>query len=107
MTEETKEYVVTRPNTAGLRANGSNKSVPDLKVGDTINLTDKQAAFRINKVRLKDESVALSKAGAKSKLEKENIELKQRVSELEERTAELEATAKALHEENVKLKGAA
>ncbi len=96
---DTKEYVVTRPNTAGLRVKGNDKKVPDLKVGDTVNLTEAQAASRVNKVRLKDEGTEASKAGRKSKLETEHKELTARV-------AELEAQNKALHEENVKLKGA-
>ena len=115
MSEETKEYVVTRPNTAGLRTKGPKQKVVDLEVGSTVMLTNAQAAARVNKVRLKDEADAeVSKAGRKSKLETEHKELTQRVSDLEaraeegnKRISELEAQNKALLGENVALKAAA
>lgn len=100
-------YVVIKPNTL------------DFELGETVQLTDQMAATLVNKVRLKDAVEAESKAGRKSKLETEHKELTARVAQLEgadaakdnavltQRVSELEAQNKALHDENVKLKGAA
>lgn len=94
--ETKREYLVTRPNTANTK---TGKDAAVLEVGDIVLLTDAQADARVNKVRLRDEvDAAASKAGRKSKIEKEH-------GELTERVAELEAQNKALHDENVKLKG--
>ena len=93
--EETKTYVVTRPNTAGLKPGD-----PDLEVNESVELTPQQAASRVGKIRPQDQvNAEASKAGRKSKLETEHKALTVRV-------AELEAQNKALHDENVKLKAA-
>ena len=79
MMSDTKKYVVTMPNTLG----------HDL--GETIDLTEKQAKKLVNKVRLKDEvDAAASKAGRKSALEKENAELKTKLAAAVEVKAALE-----------------
>lgn len=105
--KETATYVVIKSGTCALK-----RKQPDLKVGDTVELTPEQAAARVNKVRLKDEGdAAESKAGRKSRLETEHKELTQRVSEFEkkaeagnQRITELEAQNVALKAEIDKLK---
>lgn len=83
--EKTQDYVVTQPNTL------------NHSVGDTVQLTDKQAARLVNKVRLKDEAAKQSAAGRKSA----------EVNKLTEEVAKLEEQLKLLHGENVALKAAA
>jgi hypothetical protein len=77
--EATKAYVVTRRHTG------------NHQVGDTVQLTDKKAANWANKVRLKDEFDAQSKAGRKAAFENENIALKEENAQLKAENAQLKA----------------
>ena len=81
---ETAPYVVIRANTRIC-----NELIP---VGQTVDLTDKQAQQYVNKVRPKDQVDAeASKAGRKSKLEKEHAALTEKVKAQELEIAQLKA----------------